>query len=663
MLQRLGLGFALAVLVAPVWAAPVSFTSLLNELTDLEALTRVPDPAYSCKQFSSYDQRSTDPTVPTDENWFANGDRGQYLRAEERNGAKEYVLMDAAGPGAIVRVWSANPADAGVLRIYLDGAETPVIETPLQDYLSGLNGPGHLPIAGERAKGWNSHLPIPYAKHCKVTTSLPDFYYHINYRTYAEGTAVETYSARIAEHNTEAINEVVAALSELPAPKAEGNPASLRTEIRPGKREQLNLEGPAAIHELTLSVDAPDNAAALRSIVLEIAFDGLAPQVIAPLGDFFGTAPGINSYVSLPSGVLPDNTLYSRWVMPFQRGAELTLRNTGGTSAMVVLKAHTAPYEWTNDTLYFHAKWRGELQIPTQPRQDWNYLGVQGKGRFVGVGLHIANPVRDWWGEGDEKIYVDGEKFPSHFGTGTEDYFGYAWCSPQPFTHAFHNQPRCDGPANYGHTFVSRFHILDNIPFTNAFRFDMEVWHWAETKVDQFVTAYWYADGQSTDNTPSIDEKLLVVPVIPELPEMPRVKGALEGEKLTVEQHSGGTVTPQGGAWPWSAGEQLWWMDAKPGDTLTLAFNVEKAGTYDLRAAFTKAPDYGIVRFEVNGTPVAATFDGYHTAVVIAPEQSLGSFDLKQGVNQFQVTIEGTNAAADPRHMFGLDYLLLVPAE
>jgi hypothetical protein len=65
----------------------------------------------------------------------------------------------------------------------------------------------------------------------------------------------------------------------------------------------------------------------------------------------------------------------------------------------------------------------------------------------------------------------------------------------------------------------------------------------------------------------------------------------------------------------------------------------------------------------VNGAPVAAPFDGYHTAVVIAPEQSLGTFDLKQGVNLLKVRIEGTNPAADPRHMFGLDYLLLAPAE
>ena len=76
---------------------------------------------------------------------------------------------------------------------------------------------------------------------------------------------------------------------------------------------------------------------------------------------------------------------------------------------------------------------------------------------------------------------MDGETFPSHFGTGTEDYYGYAWCWPGLFTHAYHAQPRCDGPGNYGRTSVNRFHILDRIPFTKDFKFDMELWHWHAT--------------------------------------------------------------------------------------------------------------------------------------------------------------------------------------
>ena len=104
-------------------AQEVTLKSLLGEITDLEKLTRFPpSPPYASRQSSSYDRASTSPSDPS--TWFANGDSGHYLRVEETaNGRKEHVMLDAAGPGTVVRIWSANPD--GTLRIYIDGAEKP----------------------------------------------------------------------------------------------------------------------------------------------------------------------------------------------------------------------------------------------------------------------------------------------------------------------------------------------------------------------------------------------------------------------------------------------------------------------------------------------------------------------------------------------------------
>ncbi|MCL4695371.1 MAG: DUF2961 domain-containing protein, partial [Candidatus Hydrogenedentes bacterium] len=320
--------FALGVAVATGAQGQVTMDSLLGEMTDLTALTRFPDPAYTVKQFSSYDRRSLDPAVLTDENWFANGDRGQHLRQEERDGATEWVLMDADGPGAIVRFWSANPADAGIVRIYVDGNAEPAIEMPLTDLLGGTAAPFVKPIAGERSQGWNSYLPIPYAQHCKVTTSQPDFYYQINYRTYADGTRVRSYSERERERTADLVESAAAKLA---------SPADLRLPDLPkqvAKRFEHALEpdasgtepvqAPGALYALDLRVEADDLEAALRGCLFEITFDGLPDaSVVCPLGDFFGTAPGPNPYASLPLGVNEDGTLYCRWVMPFQHGAEL----------------------------------------------------------------------------------------------------------------------------------------------------------------------------------------------------------------------------------------------------------------------------------------------------------------------------------------------------
>ena len=99
-------------------------------------------------------------------------------------------MADVAGPGAIVRIWSANPK--GNLRLYLDHNPMPVLEVPISDLLGGRVAEIPPPIAGERSKGWNCYFPIPYAQHCKITSDQPGFYYHVNYRTYAPDTPIIT---------------------------------------------------------------------------------------------------------------------------------------------------------------------------------------------------------------------------------------------------------------------------------------------------------------------------------------------------------------------------------------------------------------------------------------------------------------------------------------
>ena len=94
-------------------------------------------------------------------------------------------------------------------------------------------------------------------------------------------------------------------------------------------------------------------------------------------------------------------------------------------------------------------------------------LRTEGRGRFCGVMLHVWNPRGGWWGEGDEKFFVDGEKFPSTFGTGSEDYFGYAWCDPHLFQRPYHCQTMTEN--NKGHQSVLRWHITDNVPFQKSF--------------------------------------------------------------------------------------------------------------------------------------------------------------------------------------------------
>jgi hypothetical protein len=275
--------------------------------------------------------------------------------------------------------------------------------------------------------------------------------------------------------------------------------------------------------------------------------------------------------------------------------------------------------------------------------------------------LHIWNPRGGWWGEGDEKFFVDCEKFPSTIGTGSEDYFGYAWCNPTPFTHAYHNQARCDGPGNFGRTSVNRFHILDRIPFTKDFRFDMEIWHWKKCQVNASVIDYWYAAPGGTDEFKPVkpdDVALRPAPVL----KTDKLKGAIEGESMKIVETSG---APEPQDWDGtSGGRHLWWHAGhKPGDTLVLGFNVKDAGTYRVFGRFLKAVDYGIAQFAINDKKAGDPIDFYNDGVIVTGDVELGTFELKEGENRLTVTIVGANEKAQKSYMVGIDCLILKPAK
>ncbi len=660
----IGLFIVLLLLQPATIYADITLESLLEEMTDLKRLAVMSSPHYITRQFSSYDRRSTDPTEQTDENWFANVDAGQFIRTEETEHGIEYVMMEAEGPGAIVRIWSANADGAGTIRFYFEGEETPSIEMPFEAMMRGDTEPFIAPIVGVRAMGWNNYLPIPYKESIRITADNTPFYYLINYRTYEPGTVVESFTLESATSALPKIHEVASALA---SPKSTGKKLhqNLRSQryslqLEPGEMRTFEpLTGPGAIYCLTVKPEADDLEAALRATVLEITFDDQTLAAVnTPLGDFFGTAPGVNPYESLPAGYTEAEGFYSHWIMPFEKKAVVQLRNTGDTAITLTGEWVAGPWDWTSDSLYFHAKWRNEWNLETIPRQDWNYAQLQGRGRYVGNMLAVANPTPMWWGEGDEKIYIDGETFPSHFGTGTEDYYGYAWCSPELFTHAYHNQSRCDGPANYGHTSVNRFHIMDDIPYNESLRFDMEVWHWEDVVIHQAAISYWYAH-DNQDNFLLLKDDTLTVPELDEFL-LKSVDGALEGEDMRVISVTGGRAISQlSMAWSWSRGAQVWWIDASPADTLELGFEVEEAGSYEIFLNLTHAPDYGIFSLEINGQPVDGTMDLYAESVTNPDSISIGNFNLHAGENKMKIKIEGHNPEAIPAYMFGLDYMLL----
>ncbi|RME92435.1 MAG: DUF2961 domain-containing protein, partial [Verrucomicrobia bacterium] len=685
------LGWAGCLGATAAFGAAISLESLLDEMVDRAALARLPDPPYTCRQASSYDRGTVAPDQP---GWFANMDRSHFVRIEERNGRKEYVMMDEAGPGAVVRIWATwhGPGGKnfsnGTLRFYFDGSDTPAIEGPISEVLDGgglITGPlaeGVSPKTPYGQRGHNLYLPIPYAKHCKITYStdvLVDrgaykgeaLYYQINYRTYPEGTAVKTFDRQQLDALRGKIDAIQRRLLESGVrPQPGWRMAQTAGPLAPKDTRELLLDHPGAIRLLTVRLTAADLEQALRSTVLEIEFDG-ERTVWCPVGEFFGRGYRSAPFRTWYTEVTPEGDMSCFWVMPYQQQARLRLINLSSQEVGVgKFQVAVSPWTWDDRSLHFHATWHQLTKVrsfregATKPGEgafDVNYVTIQGRGVYVGDTLTVFNGTDAWWGEGDEKIYVDGETFPSHIGTGTEDYYGYAWCRPEFFQSPFHAEPIGEGNFHPGLTVNSRYRALDAIPFNRSLRFDMELWHWRNTQLNYAPTTFWYARPGATCNIQP-DPATAALPVAREradVVEVYRVPGAIEGETLKVIEKTGGEVEPQViDSLGWSNDTQLWWKFAKPGDRLLLEFPVAESGRYEVRANLTKAIDYGIVRLSLDGRP-GVEFDRYHTAVA-HDELSLGTHRLEAGNHRLIVTLVGHNPQALKKGMFGLDYLRLI---
>ena len=267
----------------------VSIQSLLQEMTDHDNVARFPEFNFRLKQASSYNRASKTPDDP--KGWFNNMDRkGQAVRVDEKDGEKEWVLMDHKGPGAIVRIWMPwhNQLKSGsesTLRFYLDGQEQPTIEGNL---LGMFDGTGFVPppFAHSSLRSAVSFFPIPYQKSCKITTDKEPFFYQFTYRAYDEGASIKTFTM----DDFEAAKELTqTAGKELLNPTATETTNALDATGKLKTKESVSLDLPsktAAVRELTVKLDDYSNPDVTRLVVLKMEFDG-KETVWCPIGDFF----------------------------------------------------------------------------------------------------------------------------------------------------------------------------------------------------------------------------------------------------------------------------------------------------------------------------------------------------------------------------------------
>jgi hypothetical protein len=314
-----------------------------------------------------------------------------------------------------------------------------------------------------------------------------------------------------------------------PGNYTEGEKVSKKANLPAKAEESVDLPtGNSAIRALTVKLGSYDDPAITRSVILKMEFDG-RETVWCPVGDFFGTGIGLHPFQGWYSTVNEDGSMSCRWVIPYRESGKISIHNLGDKTVDMQLEAVVGDWKWDERSMYFNAGWRGQYPVPTRPYSDWNYVTLTGRGVYVGDALTVMNPVERWWGEGDEKIWVDGENFPSIFGTGTEDYYGYSWGgrSTDFYEHPFHAQPRCgnynklnrkttDERNTFGFSTETRTRSLDAMQFSSSFQLDMEVWSWTDCDMGYGVGVYWYGDHATTSNRKPDPTGALEVPPIPE---------------------------------------------------------------------------------------------------------------------------------------------------
>ncbi len=669
--KRIVLFCVMLFLCTPSFAIRMTYPDLVKRLYDLDALAIPPVPGEKCAQWSSYDRASRyDPVTGKYIDWDANGDSNGVIRME----GDQAVMAEMKGPGCIFLIWSAAPGN-GHVKIYLDGKTEPVVDLPFNGYFNRENEPFTYPsLVNYVSNGANSYIPIPYQKSCKIVAD-PGWgaYYHFTYVTFPPGTQVPTFTRNLSKVDRDALQQADDILSgalgcDPMSPHIGARTTQGQCVINPGQTKVLHqYDGSGAItgiHINTQFEDRIDQMKGLRDMTISMYWDKeKSPSVWAPLGDFFGTAPGVNYYRSLPLGMTREG-YYSYWYMPFGNGAKIEVTNDGKEPRTLTYSISTAPpFANPKDLLRFHCKWHRDAFLPVNPdRQiDWPMLKTIGMGRYVGVMLHIWNPKGGWWGEGDEKFFVDGEKFPSTFGTGSEDFFGYAWSSDQLFQNAFHDQTYNDGGSK-GNVSVNRWEIAENVPFQKSFEGDIEKYFPNSRPTLYACTAYWYQKAGEEDRYPELPVSDRTGYPFMQPPVTFKVPGALEGEKLNVLSVSGGTTQTQelnGFEGEWSGDAQLWWTGAKPGDTLSLQIPVTKDGNYRIDAQFTKAHDYGIVQLSMDGQTLGSPIDFYNGSVAPSGQLTLGTMHLTAGNHVLEAKIIGANPNAVKSYMFGLDYVFL----
>lgn len=277
--------------------------------------------------------------------------------------------------------------------------------------------------------------------------------------------------------------------------------------IEPGKTFTLaDIEGSGAIQHIWMTPTGD-----WRTSILRMFWDAEpSPSVETPVGDFFAMGWGKYAHISsLAVCVNPGSAFNSYWPMPFRERAKITMENLSSKPMTLYYQIDFTRTETPSDAAYFHAQFRRVNPLPYA--QVYTIVdGVKGRGQYVGTYLAWGVHNNGWWGEGEVKFYIDGDRqFPTINGTGTEDYFGGSYNFENQAKKAYEEfttpysgliqviEP--DGLYQSQQRFgLYRWHIADPVRFESDLRVTIQALGWKKNgtylplRDDIASVAYWY---------------------------------------------------------------------------------------------------------------------------------------------------------------------------
>ena len=262
------------------------------------------------------------------------------------------------------------------------------------------------------------------------------------------------------------------------------------------------IQGAGAIQHIWMTPTG-DN----RCNILRMYWDGEeTPSVECPAGDFFACGMGqYTTVTSLAVCVNPGSGFNCYWQMPFRKGFKITMTNIDEKPMVLYYQIDYTLTDVPQDMAYLHAQFRRVNPLPN--KQDYTILdGVQGQGHYVGTYMTWGSNSPGWWGEGEIKFFMDGDKqFPTICGTGTEDYFcgSYGFENPktrqyQEFCTPYAGMPQVIKSEKQPRFSLYRWHIMDPVRFEKDLRVTIQALGWQSEgrylplQDDLSSVAFWY---------------------------------------------------------------------------------------------------------------------------------------------------------------------------